>query len=573
MPINNTANADGSFTGSAQGANLMPQSFNAAGSASMASNQNAGTGTSYLPTINSTTLTPQSPLNIPPAPPINNGAATNASIPSPAAIINQDIQPTQAGTQQSQLLNQIASITGNQKSLATQQTTAENAAGIPGMAASVKSLSTRLQGLSDQATLLGNNAMPGGTIDNTEQQNVLNQGNITTSAGMGAIRSADLRNNQIQQASIAAQSLSVKSALLAAQGDYSNAKDAADKAAQVAFDAQTQQINGYKAQLDAIAPTLNKEQTARADLIKAQLDDRTNQIQLQRENFKTGQGAIMDAMKNNPNNTAAQFAAHQALSLNPNDPQYLQKVQELVSKYSTDLSARALDQQLKAAQIQNLAQGKQDTLEQQYRTALEKAFSTRSGSLGIQSQKVDQAIHLRTLLDQYKGADGTYSVPPAQYAELAQGMASLLSGNNTLSDSRVADIQQQSAKGDLGKLMTYITGTNYSGSTNSILKNLSDSIDRQGQVAQQLRDQYMKGLQGLKPTRLDPTRANAITQEYMPSYTDALKGSYNVGGSNSTQNTGQTISAGGKSFTVGQVYQDATGAKWTVDAQGNWSKQ
>lgn len=294
--------------------------------------------------------TPQTPIQIPSTPAVNTGAVTNASVPIPTidSIVNKAVAPTAADNEQSSLLSQIATITGNTKSLATQQDESENAGGIPALNTTLTSLNTQLQGLTDQATKLQNDASVGGTIQN---QGELDATGLRSEQGQAPLTTAALRTNQIQQAAIASQALTVKSAVYAAQGQYSIAKDAADKAAQVAFDASTQQINGLQAQLAALAPTLSKEQAAQAAALQAQLADRATQIQSQQSDFKTGQALAIAAMQNNPTDQAAQYAAQQALKIDPTDPQYLQKVTALVGNYQNDQVKAQLDQQLEKAQI------------------------------------------------------------------------------------------------------------------------------------------------------------------------------------------------------------------------------
>lgn len=319
------------------------------------------------PAITSSSITPQSPINIPPAPTPTDPTPTNASIPSPIpsiqSIVDQNTKPTDTANTQSALLGKIAALTGGQESLATQQNTAENTAGVPALTKTMNDLGAQLQGLNDQSTLLANNAAPGGTIDNLVQNKA--QGTNDTGGGLAPIRADQLRANQIQQAGIAARSLTVKSAYYAAQGNYTLAKDAADKAAQVAFDATTQQINYQKALLDQITPQLNKEQAAQAAVLQAKLADRATQVATQQADFKTGQALAITAMQNNASDPTAQFNAQQALKLDPSDPQYLQKVAGLVGKYQTDQVQQQLDQQLKKAQIgeanANIAQSNAST--------------------------------------------------------------------------------------------------------------------------------------------------------------------------------------------------------------------
>lgn len=265
-----------------------------------------------------------------------NAQGINASVSIPTAPTNPLIQApnTSAQNQQQTLLQKLAAMIGGNTSLATNQTTAESAAGIPDMSKHIQDLTNQLQGLSDQGTLLANAGAPGGSIENQEQQNA--QGRGITAGGLAPMNAEDLRTNEIKQQSIAAQSLQVKSTLLAAQGNYAAAKDAADKAAQVVFDSQTQAINGAQAQLAALAPQLTKDEQAQAAQTAADLADKATKVAYQKEDYTSGLGLINAAMKNNPNDPNVQLAIQAASKIDPTDPQYLQKVTDLVGKYQTD---------------------------------------------------------------------------------------------------------------------------------------------------------------------------------------------------------------------------------------------
>lgn len=160
----------------------------------------------------------------------------------------------------------------------------------------------------------------------------------------------------------------------------------------------------------------------------------------------------------------------------------------------------------------------QQKLEQEYRTTLLKEVANKTGIIGTQSAKVDQANHLKALVDQYKDANGDYNIPTSQYAELAIGLATLVSPGNTTSDADRAEIKSKTANGDIAGALQYITGQPQTGNTQAIIKNLIDSIDRQGQVAQQSRDQDVEFIQGLKPTDLSSDRASALEKNLLPSY-------------------------------------------------------
>lgn len=349
--------------------------------------------------------TPATPLAIPQQPAINTGASTNVSVPIPSidSIVNNAAQPTATDNTQSTLLQQIADITGSQKSLATLQNEQETAGGVPALATTLTGLNTQLQGLNDQATKLQLDASQGGTIQNTEQ---LAGTGLRSQQGINTLTNADLRNNQIQQAGIASQALTVKSAVYAAQGQYTLAKDAADKSAQVAFDAVTQQIAHQQALLAVIQPTLDKEKSAQAASLQAQLADRATQVASQQADFKTGQALAIAAMQNNPTNTAAQYAAQQALKISPTDPQYLQKVSALVGPYQNDLVKQQLDTTLEKAQIANT----------QATTA--KTYNDIANSVGLQSATALQP-YLQTSFGGTQYADLS-TLSPTDKAKMAQ---------------------------------------------------------------------------------------------------------------------------------------------------------
>lgn len=162
----------------------------------------------------------------------------------------------------------------------------------------------------------------------------------------------------------------------------------------------------------------------------------------------------------------------------------------------------------------------QQKLEKDYSTTLLKELSNRSGGLGLQDQKVNQAIHLKALVNQYSDGKGNYNIPTAQYYELAIGLANLLSPTGSVAESDRQEIASQTAAGKIKSAVQFITGTPQNGNTQAIIKNLVDSIDRQGTVAQQLRDQDVEFLHGLAPSDLEQSRRDALEKNLLPSYTN-----------------------------------------------------
>ena len=270
----------------------------------------------------------------------SGSTATNANtsipnpIPSAADIISQGTAQTPAEQTNTTLLQKVAALIGNKTGQTTLTNNAETAAGLPAMNKQLNDLNTQLQGLNDQATQLQLAAGAGGTIENQEQNQA--QGRGITAGGLAPLTAADLRNNQVQQAAIAARALTLKSTIYGLQGNIALAKDAADKAAAAQFEQEQQQIDYMNALIAANAPQMTKEEKAQADLVQANLADRQNKIDQAKQDKTTAIGLAVAAMKNNPNNPQAQYNAQQVLALDPTDPNYLQKVTQLVGQYQSD---------------------------------------------------------------------------------------------------------------------------------------------------------------------------------------------------------------------------------------------
>lgn len=326
-------------------------------------NSYAGVATPVIPqNITSASLQPTTPIQLPQVPTMLSAPSLNTSIPSPIptaeSIITDSTTQTPAELRQQAILDKIASLTGTGQTKTTLQNTAEQKAGIPALTSTLNDLNTQLEGLNNQDIALQNETMQGGTIENKQQQDILNRG-ITTKAGLAPLTAADLRNNQVKRAAISASSLTTKSALFGAQGKYAIAKDAADKAAEAQYEVQQQQIDTAKAQLDAIAPKLKKEQEAQFAIRQAALQDRQTQIDNAKESKKSIIGMVTVALGNlgkfPPEQQAAiQYAAQQALAESNKDMPDLTKAFSLVGAYQTDPVATQnaiLEQQMKQEQL------------------------------------------------------------------------------------------------------------------------------------------------------------------------------------------------------------------------------
>jgi hypothetical protein len=160
------------------------------------------------------------------------------------------------------------------------------------------------------------------------------------------------------------------------------------------------------------------------------------------------------------------------------------------------------------APVKDADQGK---LEQQYRTVLTRAMSSRSGGIGAEDAKVQQANHLLALLHQtYDPNTDTYNIPKTLQGELAAGLARLVAPGGSVGIEMMREFNQKTAKGDLAGALSYVTGHPFPTATNDFAKLLKDSIERQGKVAEENREGEMRYLRGLAPTELEETRRQAL---------------------------------------------------------------
>ncbi len=194
---------------------------------------------------------------------------------------------------------------------------------------------------------------------------------------------------------------------------------------------------------------------------------------------------------------------------------------------AADRNANAEAGRQTALAIANLAHptgGNQDKLEQEYRSVLMRPLAMRSGGLGLEDQKVNQAIHLRSLFEQNQDPKtGEYQIPNVLMTEIAMGLARLISPSGVVGEGTVRDISQATAKGDMAKAFTYLTGQPVTGSTQAVIKMFKDSIDRQGSVAEQNREGDMSYIRALAPTDLEEGRKAKLESAMLNTYSRASK--------------------------------------------------
>lgn len=158
----------------------------------------------------------------------------------------------------------------------------------------------------------------------------------------------------------------------------------------------------------------------------------------------------------------------------------------------------------------------QAKFEQEYRTVLARGLSSRSGGLGLEDSKVQQANHLLALLEQnYDPKTDTYALPKVLQGELSAGLARLVAPGGSVGIEMMREFEQRTAKGDVAGALSYITGHPFPSATQDIAKMLKDSIERQGAVALENREGEMRYLRGLAPTDLHEERRTKLEANSM----------------------------------------------------------
>lgn len=153
----------------------------------------------------------------------------------------------------------------------------------------------------------------------------------------------------------------------------------------------------------------------------------------------------------------------------------------------------------------------QGKLEQQYRTVLTRAISSRAGGLGAEDAKVLQANHLLSAFEQsFNPQTGGYDIPPVQQRELALGLARLMAPGGSAGVQMMNEVDQRTLKGDIAGALSYITGQKVSGTPQAIATMYKDMIERQGQTAVTNREGGMGYLRSLAPTDLEESRRQQL---------------------------------------------------------------
>ncbi len=493
---------------------------------------------------------------------------TPAPVPDLSTITAQGTAPTASQGQYDDITSEIGKLGTSLGGQAADESSLENQYGIPNLTATANDITSNISNIQQQRDAV--------------QQNLKNQYGNDASKGY-----LDFEQQSVDSV-LAAKQSAYASTLATISGQLSTAKSLIDTAITNKYTPIENQIDALNKQAALVKGTLDNEQQKQLAVMQAKLTDRANTIAANKAIASTMLEKIATAAANSANPAPAYVvtqAQNAALGDNPasaldiiapylNDPLAAKaEIADIQAKNASTADSDA-DINLKNTQTsQLLTDGSpaQRQMEQQYRTVLTKALSSRSGGLGLQQGKVDQANHLQALLTQYKSTDAngnvTYNIPTSQYAELAMGLANLVSPSGSAESDR-QNIMAATAKSGLAGALQYITGQPQNGNTQAIIQNLVDSINRQGQVANNLRDQYVSYMKGLAPTGLAQERIDALNKAALPSFDPNGNGS-NVDTSAAVAGQGDTPPPGTTGTlsdgTVVTLNPDGT----ITDAQGN----
>lgn len=236
----------------------------ATGSPVLSSNELYKTPELKLPTV-----------NVPaPSAPIASAPATNTE------AATQAVQPTQAEQQSNAVVNRIkelyTKVTGKQEDA----TKAQEAAGVPVLKKQISDINAQIAQL-------------------TNDQQAQDVQALSNAARLGGVSAASLGADKAERdRQIAVKQLSLSSVRSALEGNLALAQDQADRAVNDKYAPMEAELKGLKDFLDINKDVLARDDAKRAKVLEAQLADRKEKLDVQKENDKTLQGLALQAAQN-----------------------------------------------------------------------------------------------------------------------------------------------------------------------------------------------------------------------------------------------------------------------------------
>lgn len=188
-----------------------------------------------------------------------------------------------------------------------------------------------------------------------------------------------------------------------------------------------------------------------------------------------------------------------------------------------------------------------DKLEKQAGDYMNKIVQSRSGGLGLQDSKVNQAIDLRKLVDGSKDpVTGEYKIPPAFQTELVLGLARMISPTGQVGVELEKELATKTAQEGLAKMAIYFGAdpAKVGGAPQNVIKYYLDAIDRQGSTAEKLRDNYVSGIKQRAEFKglSEDAKKRILDSNMGSSFNQYLKnGDSNAPSNNPVQSQGQSV--------------------------------
>lgn len=257
--------------------------------------------------INTDSLVPTSPLNLPSLTAKPNYLSYLNSIPFP--------QPTsQTETVQTDLLRRTLEISEKLTGKKAAQIKAEEVAGVPGYQKELRDITSQIQTLQKEAA-----AIP---LQLQEEA----KGRGITAGGLQPIEAGLLRQNTIKALGLSAIAQTI-------QGNLALAQQQANRAVELEFAPMEAQLDFLKTAYNMNKDVLEREDKKRADALGLFIRERERLIAERKDAATEARKMAANAVANNPGNKDALLAANMVMDLNPLDPDYAKKVFQLVGQY------------------------------------------------------------------------------------------------------------------------------------------------------------------------------------------------------------------------------------------------
>ena len=229
-------------------------------------------------------------------PGINNGNAAQANgmiagANTTLSEIIKQLTPTEksaAEQKQQTLLDQMASLVGQQAQKAADQLTAEQSAGLPQL---------RQQFADINAQILSKTAEDKALDAAYQQANVGAEGKAIT---LGSIQGQEAQNYRAYLAQKNANAAAIgllQARALGLQGQVATAQDTVNRAVDLKYQTIQNSLDVYRAQLEALTPQLNKEERVLQQAQTVLLQQRQQQIEDAKNNEKQIQNLMLEAAK------------------------------------------------------------------------------------------------------------------------------------------------------------------------------------------------------------------------------------------------------------------------------------